>query len=131
MTELNTEKTKPSKRAIGKPFRLTVADVFRGGIIHPVSVAGRIDAGSVQVGDVLLDMPTGEKVAVKAIEVDDEPRDWAIAGHNAVLHLGGIEIDHIRSYFTSLVFFIQLFKWVNQTNISIHLDKVTFSAMLV
>lgn len=64
--------------------------------MHPVSISGRVDAGSVQVGDVLLDMPAGEKAAVKAIEVDDEPRDWAIAGHNVVLHLGGIEIDHIR-----------------------------------
>ncbi|KAF8459441.1 P-loop containing nucleoside triphosphate hydrolase protein [Terfezia claveryi] len=90
------EKTKPSKRAIEKPFRLTVADVFRGGVMQPVSVAGRVDAGSVQVGDILVDMPTGERAAVKAIEVDDEPRDWAIAGHNAVLHLAGIEIDHIR-----------------------------------
>jgi len=64
--------------------------------MQPVSVAGRLDAGSVQVGDILVDMPTGEKAAVKAIEVDDEPRDWAIAGHNTVLHLAGIEIDHIR-----------------------------------
>lgn len=64
--------------------------------MQPVSVAGRVDAGSVQVGDILVDMPTGEKAAVKAIEVDDEPCDWAIAGHNAVLHLAGIEIDHIK-----------------------------------
>lgn len=96
ITKNASEKTKAVKRAIEKSIRLTINDIFRGGITLPVSVSGRIDCGSVQVGDVLLDMPTGEKAAVKAIEVDEEPKDWAVAGHNVVLHLAGIEIDHLK-----------------------------------
>lgn len=41
-------------------------------------------------------MPIGQKVAVRAIDVDGEPRDWAVAGYNVVLHLGGIELDRLR-----------------------------------
>ncbi|KAF8465895.1 P-loop containing nucleoside triphosphate hydrolase protein [Kalaharituber pfeilii] len=90
------EKSKPMKRAVEKPFRLTISDIFRGGVTRPVSISGRIESGYVQIGDILLDMPIAEKVAVKAIEVDDEPQDWAVAGHNVVLHLGGIDIDHLK-----------------------------------
>lgn len=90
------EQSKPMARQIEKSFRLTINDVFRGGITHPVSISGRIESGSVQIGDVLLSMPTQEKVAVKAIEVDDALVDWAVAGYNVTLHLSGIELDHLR-----------------------------------
>ena len=86
-------------RAIEKPLRLTIADVFRGGVTYPVSIAGRIESGALQVGDVLLVVPTNEKAAIKAIEVDDEPKSWAVAGHNVVLHLVGVELDHLRWVF--------------------------------
>ncbi|KAF8469013.1 P-loop containing nucleoside triphosphate hydrolase protein [Kalaharituber pfeilii] len=83
------EKSKPMKRAVDKPFRLTISNVFRGGVTHPVSVAGRIESGYVQIGDVLLDMPIAEKVAVK-------PQDWALAGRNVVLHLRGIDFERLK-----------------------------------
>lgn len=96
MVVRRTEKPKSTKQAIEKPFRLTIANIYRGGIISPVSVSGRIQCGSVQIGDVLLNMPIGQKAAVRAIDVDEEPQDWAVAGYNVVLHLGGIELDHLR-----------------------------------
>ncbi|KAI5807426.1 P-loop containing nucleoside triphosphate hydrolase protein [Peziza echinospora] len=91
------EKSKPLTRAIEKPLRLTVTDVFRGGVMNPVSISGRIEAGTLQVGDVIQAMPTGEKAAIKGIEIDDTPKDWAVAGHNVVLHLSGIDMVHLRA----------------------------------
>jgi elongation factor 1 alpha-like protein len=85
-----------AKRSIEKPLRLTIGDVFRGGITHPLSISGRIDAGSVQVGDVLLAMPSNETATVKAIEVENEPVDWAVAGQIPTLHLSDIDPIHLR-----------------------------------
>ncbi|KAF1953006.1 hypothetical protein CC80DRAFT_478378 [Byssothecium circinans] len=91
------DSTEPPARLVDKSLRLTIADVFRGGITNPVSVSGRIDAGNVQIGDVLLAMPSNEKAVVKAIEVEQgEPVDWAVAGQIPTLHLQGIDPIHLR-----------------------------------
>jgi elongation factor 1 alpha-like protein len=83
--------------ALEKPFRMTIGDVFRGGVQNPLSISGRIDAGSLQVGDTLLTMPSGETAVIKSLEVDGEPKDWAVAGQNVVLHLANIDPIHLRS----------------------------------
>ena len=88
--------SEPAKRALSLPLRLTVSDVFRGGIMNPLSISGRLDAGSLQVGDAVLAMPAGETAAVKGIEVEGEPVDWAVAGHIATLHLTDIDAVHLR-----------------------------------
>jgi elongation factor 1 alpha-like protein len=80
--------------ALDKPLRMTIGDVFRGGIQNPLSVSGRIEAGNVQVGGQIVVMPSAEKAFVKSLEVDDEPQDWAVAGQNVVLNL--TEIDAIQ-----------------------------------
>jgi len=86
-----------AKRNVSKPLRLIVGDVFRGGITNPISISGRIDAGSVQVGDVILTMPANETATVKAIEVENELVDWGIAGQILTLHLTDIDPIHLRS----------------------------------
>lgn len=92
-------------RAIEKPLRLTISDVFRGGMQNPVSISGRIEAGSLQQGDTVIAIPSGEKGVIKSIEVDDEPKDWAVAGHNVVLHLSNIDMVHLKyKLITSKVF---------------------------
>ncbi|KAK2744279.1 Hsp70 suppressor, GTPase facilitates ribosomal subunit dissociation [Myotisia sp. PD_48] len=82
--------------ALDKPLRMTIADIFRGGIQNPLSISGRIDAGSLQVGDQVLVMPSGEKATIKGVDVGEEPVDWAVAGQNAVLHLTNIDPQHLR-----------------------------------
>ena len=67
--------SEPSIRAVAEPLRLTIGDVFRGGVTNPLSISGRLDAGNVQVGDTILAMPAGETATVKAIDVDSEPAD--------------------------------------------------------
>lgn len=88
--------SKPITRALEKPLRLTINDIFRASITHPLSISGRLEAGSVQVGDTILAMPSSETAFVKAIEVDFEPADWAVAGHSATLHLTDIDAKFLK-----------------------------------
>lgn len=57
------------KRPIDASFVLSVQDYFKGGIGPggggSVTISGRIDAGSVQVGDAVLVMPINESGSVK------------------------------------------------------------------
>ncbi|KAK4209795.1 putative glucose-regulated protein 78 of hsp70 family [Rhypophila decipiens] len=89
------ENSEPIARALSKPFRLTIADLFRSQQ-SPVTISGRIDAGAVQVGDAVLVQPSGEKAYVKSLLVNEEPADWAVAGHSVTIHLSGIDPIHVR-----------------------------------
>ena len=96
--------------AVEKPLRMTVADIFWSSITNPLSVSGRIEAGSLQIGDNILIQPSGETAVIKAIDLDDSsetedstaddldasttnqsgtagPPQWAVAGNNVTLHL--------------------------------------------
>lgn len=92
--ELDT--SEPVKSALDKPLRMTISDVFRGGVQNPLSVSGRLEAGSLQTGDQVMIMPSAEKAFIRSLEVDDEPRDWAVAGQNAVLNLTDIDQMHLK-----------------------------------
>ncbi|KAK8190064.1 elongation factor EF-1 alpha subunit [Phyllosticta capitalensis] len=94
------EASEVSKRAVSGPLRMSISDIFRGDITSAVSVAGRIDSGSLQVGDAIVTLPrpateTGTAY-IKAIMVDDEPADWAVAGQIPTLHLTNIDPDQLR-----------------------------------
>ena len=91
------ESSEPVTRALKKPLRLTVDDIFRGGVQNPLSVSGRLDAGSVQIGDTVVIMPASQTASIKGLEVDSEPSDWAVAGQNVVLHLADIEAKYLKS----------------------------------
>ncbi|KAH8704966.1 putative translation elongation factor EF-1 subunit [Talaromyces proteolyticus] len=91
------ETSEPFSHALDRPLRMTIGDVFRGGVQNPLSISGRIDAGSLQVGDSLLVMPSGESALIKGLERDGEPGDWAVAGQNVILHLANIDPIHLRS----------------------------------
>lgn len=91
------ETSEPYSHALDKPLRMTIADVFRGSVQNPLSISGRIEAGSLQVGDELLTMPSGEKATIRSLEVDADVSDWAVAGQNVVLNLANIDPVHLRS----------------------------------
>ncbi|KNC99194.1 translation elongation factor EF-1, subunit alpha [Spizellomyces punctatus DAOM BR117] len=88
------------QRAVDKPFRLSIADYFKGGIGAggggAVSVSGRIEAGGIQVGEVVLVMPINEYGTVRALEVSEEAVKWAAAGDSVLMSLTGVEIAHIN-----------------------------------
>ncbi|KAF3260054.1 Hsp70 suppressor, GTPase facilitates ribosomal subunit dissociation, variant 2 [Orbilia oligospora] len=90
------ETAKPVIKAIEKPLRMTIADVYRGGVINPVTISGRIEVGNVQVGDTIVAIPGDEKAIVKGIEVDNQTAEWAVAGNNVQLHLANIEIEYLK-----------------------------------
>ncbi|KAI1329402.1 hypothetical protein F5Y16DRAFT_397321 [Xylariaceae sp. FL0255] len=89
------ENSEPTTRALTKPLRMTISEVFRSSQ-SPLTISGRIDAGSLQAGDALLIQPSGEKAYVKSLELDSEPVDWAVAGQNVVIHLSNIDPIHVR-----------------------------------
>ncbi|KAK3080820.1 hypothetical protein LTS18_012849, partial [Coniosporium uncinatum] len=78
------------------PLRLTVNDIFRGGINNPLSISGRIEQGSLQVGEQILVQPAGETAHIKAIELANEGAEWAVAGQIVTLHLTDIDAAHLR-----------------------------------
>ncbi|KAK0707503.1 P-loop containing nucleoside triphosphate hydrolase protein [Lasiosphaeris hirsuta] len=89
------DNSEPNKRALAKPFRMTISEVFRSQQ-NPLSISGRIDAGSMQMGDAILVQPSGEKAYVKSLLVDEAPSDWAVAGQNVVINLSNIDPMHVR-----------------------------------
>ncbi|KEQ89981.1 hypothetical protein M438DRAFT_341692 [Aureobasidium pullulans EXF-150] len=90
------EAQEPTKAALTSPLRLPISDIFRGGVTNPLSISGRIEAGTLQVGDTLIAMPASETASIKGIEVDNEAADWAVAGQIVTLHLTEIDPVHLR-----------------------------------
>ncbi|KAL9014406.1 MAG: hypothetical protein Q9173_000954 [Seirophora scorigena] len=90
------ESSDPTNRALDKPLRLTIADIFRGGVQNPLSISGRLESGSLQIGDRIIAMPASETATIKGIEVDSDPTDWAVAGQNIILHLTDIEQKYLK-----------------------------------
>ncbi|KAF2439342.1 hypothetical protein P171DRAFT_436039 [Karstenula rhodostoma CBS 690.94] len=91
------EASEPKARALERPLRLTINDVFRGSGQNPLSISGQIEAGTLQVGDVVLALPSRETATIKAIELPDgSPADWAVAGQIPTLHLVDIDAVHLR-----------------------------------
>ncbi|KAL6923397.1 hypothetical protein FSST1_000671 [Fusarium sambucinum] len=89
----NSEPT--TARALKSPFRMAISEVFRSQL-GTTTIAGRVDAGSFQIGDALLVQPSGEEAYVKSIMVDSDMQDWAVAGQNASVSLTNIDPIHIR-----------------------------------
>lgn len=90
------DKAEPTKRAIEKPLRLTTSEVFSSSPNNPISVSGKIDAGSLQVGDKVKILPSNETATIKTIEADGNPCDWAVAGQIVVLNLADIDRVHLK-----------------------------------
>ncbi|KAL8418808.1 hypothetical protein RB594_002134 [Gaeumannomyces avenae] len=90
------ESSEPMTRTLKEPLRMTISDVYRTAL-SPLTITGRLDAGSVQTGDAILVQPSGEKAFVKALEMDSESIDWAVAGQNVSIHLANIDPIHVRT----------------------------------
>ncbi|PSR79388.1 elongation factor Tu GTP binding domain-containing protein [Coniella lustricola] len=75
-----------------KPLRVMITDLWDTPQ-SAVTISGRIEAGSVQIGDAVLVQPSGEKAYIKAIERSGQPDpvDWAVAGQQVVLYLSHID----------------------------------------
>ncbi|KAF2098277.1 hypothetical protein NA57DRAFT_66631 [Rhizodiscina lignyota] len=86
-----------SQRAISSPLRLTISDVFRGGTNNALSLTGRIDSGSLQAGEQIIVMPSGERASIRSLEADNNPAEWAVAGQIVTLHITDMDPVHLRT----------------------------------
>ncbi|KAL7924260.1 hypothetical protein ACQKWADRAFT_287819 [Trichoderma austrokoningii] len=82
-------------RALKKPFRMAISEIFRSQQ-GTTTLAGRIDSGTIQIGDAVLVQPSGESAYIKSIMLDTEAKDWAVAGQNVSVALTNIDPIHIR-----------------------------------
>ncbi|KAH6610581.1 elongation factor tu gtp binding domain [Trichoderma cornu-damae] len=90
------EASRPSTaRSLKKPFRMAISEIFRSQQ-GTTTLAGRIDSGTIQVGDALLVQPSGESAYIKSIVLDTEAKDWAVAGQNVSVALANIDPIHIK-----------------------------------
>lgn len=82
-------------RSLKKPFRMAISEIFRSQQ-GAMTLAGRIDSGTIQVGDALLVQPSGESAYIKSIMLDTETKDWAVAGQNVSVVLTNIDAVHVK-----------------------------------
>lgn len=92
LEELEQSESKTTAEDLTRPLRLMITDLYDTPL-SPVVVSGRIDSGSLQTGDAVLVQPSGEKAYIKAIECNDAPVDWAVAGQHVALHLSHIDAE--------------------------------------
>ena len=85
----------PAKRLLEKALRMTISEVFSSSPNHPISVAGKVDSGSLQIGDKVKILPSDETAVIKSIDADGQPADWAVAGQIVVLNLANGEL-HLK-----------------------------------
>lgn len=81
-------------RALDLDFRFNIQYVLREHASDYRAYAGRVDAGTVRVGDEIL-APNGRTTTVKGIDTSDGPADQATAGDSIALLLND-EIDLTR-----------------------------------
>lgn len=81
---------KTPERAIDKPFRMSVSDVYKG-TGSGFCLSGRIASGNVCINDKILVCPSKEQGVVKNISVDDVPVNAGFAGESVSVTLTGFD----------------------------------------
>nr|CAH7757422.1 unnamed protein product [Callosobruchus chinensis] len=81
-------------RPVSKPFRLSVNDIFKG-TGSAFCVSGRIETGTLSVGDKVLVCPNREYATIKSLSIDDVPKSVAFAGDQVTAALSGIEMQNV------------------------------------
>ncbi|KAL4121209.1 hypothetical protein QTP88_013767 [Uroleucon formosanum] len=87
---------KPPERAISKPLRLCISDVFKSSG-SGFSIVGRVETGQLRVGDKVLVQPQGEVAQIKSIEIDELPQSIGLAGDFISVSLTGYDAQTIYS----------------------------------
>lgn len=93
----NINKLKPQERSIDKPLRFCISDVFKSAQIAGISIAGKVEAGTVKTGDKVLLVPSNETGQVKSILISDEQSvQMAFAGDSCTLNVANVDINNIN-----------------------------------
>lgn len=93
------DKFDPPTRLLDKPLRMRVTDFFKDGIGSSggVSVAGNIEAGTIQVSEQVMIVPGNEVGYVKTMQVNEEPANWAAAGDSVLMTLVNLDIMNLSN----------------------------------
>lgn len=89
--ELNNEKSE--KKDHKKDLRIITLDVVKGANTADKSVVGRVESGSIQVGEKVYISPSGKIAPVKSLICNNEKKNWAVAGDNITANLGELDKD--------------------------------------
>lgn len=81
---------KTPERAIDKPFRMSVSDVYKGSG-SGFCLSGRIASGHICINDKILVCPSKEQGVVKNISVDEAPVNAGFAGESVSVTLTGFD----------------------------------------
>lgn len=85
---------KVPERAIDKPFRMSVSDVYKGAT-GGFSVAGRIETGVLCLNDRVLVCPIREVATIKQILIDEAAQTSAFAGDQISVALTGVDVSSV------------------------------------
>ena len=83
-------------RAMDKPFRFSVSDVFKSLILGGAVVSGRVQTGVCVVGDELLIMPINQKCTIKNIFMNNISTEAALVGQTVEISLSGLDDDPLN-----------------------------------
>ncbi|CAH1720877.1 unnamed protein product [Chironomus riparius] len=86
---------KVPERAIDKPFRMSVSDVFKGVGSSGFCISGRIASGHVCTNDKALICPSKEQGVIKHITIDEFPVQSAFAGDQVSITLTGADPTNV------------------------------------
>lgn len=92
---------KPPERPVGKPFRMSVGDIFKG-LVSGTSVSGRIEAGAASSGQKLIVMPAAESCTIKSVAIDEMVVNQAFAGDHVTIVLNNIDQTNLTVSFMFL-----------------------------
>ncbi|KAJ8981286.1 hypothetical protein NQ317_004022 [Molorchus minor] len=82
------------ERPVSKPFRLSINDIFKG-TGAAFCVSGRVETGTLSVGDKVLLCPNRESAIVKSLAIEDVSKTIVFAGDQATVTLSGIEMQNV------------------------------------
>ncbi|XP_019867339.1 protein HBS1 [Aethina tumida] len=88
------ENFRSPQRPINKPFRLSVNDIFKG-TGSAFCVSGRVETGTLNVGDKVLVCPNREPAVVKSLAIEEASQTVVFAGDQATVSLSGIEMQNV------------------------------------
>jgi elongation factor 1-alpha len=86
---------KVPEKPTGKPLRLPIQDVYTITGIGTVPV-GRVETGTLKIGDKIIFLPSGKSGEVKSIEMHHEAVTQAEPGDNIGFNVRGIDKNDIR-----------------------------------
>ncbi|XP_056630715.1 protein HBS1 [Diorhabda sublineata] len=88
------DKFRAPDRPISKPFRLSINDIFKG-TGTSFCVSGRIETGTLSIGDKVLICPNREVALVKSLSIEEVSKTVVFAGDQVTVTLSGIEMQNV------------------------------------